>query len=151
VRTDCLTEEEAAAEVIRGWNYLRRGMIHHAHEQDTAAVVATATESYPIFIGWGIMDTIGQRMKGAGLSGSAYVISEDRVFPLYARECSNRSGTPGSLQIPSLSPQGEKQITGGCLHDLQLPGAAPRGARAYHCGAGGRVMGTWPDLHPPLS
>jgi shikimate kinase/3-dehydroquinate synthase len=83
VHTDNLTLEKVASEVIHGWNHISRGEIHRAPEGETAAVVTTATESYPIFVGWGLLDTLGRRMKKAGLGGNAYVISDDHVFPLY--------------------------------------------------------------------
>ncbi len=49
----------------------------------SACTVTTATESYPIFIGWKLLDTVGQQMKNARLSGEAYIVSDDQVFPLY--------------------------------------------------------------------
>ncbi|MBT9163626.1 MAG: Shikimate kinase [Chloroflexi bacterium] len=48
VHTDCLTLEEVAAEVIRGWNYIRR-QESRVEGRGTAdsPVAMTATESYP--------------------------------------------------------------------------------------------------------
>ncbi|MDY6912622.1 MAG: shikimate kinase, partial [Chloroflexota bacterium] len=73
VHTDKLTLEEVASEVIHGWNLLRRNEIKS--HWDTACIVTTATASYPVFVGWGLLDTLGERMKKAGLNGNALVIS----------------------------------------------------------------------------
>lgn len=104
VRTDHLTPDEVAAEIIRGWHYLCRRM-PQAAPGETAAVVTTPTESYPIFIGWHILETLGERMKKAGLSGEAYIVSDDRVFPLYGPKVKASLENAGfgvdSLVVPS--------------------------------------------------
>lgn len=105
VRTDHLTPEEVAAEIIRGWNYICRRIPHGAAAAGAAAVVITPTESYPIFIGWHIMETLGQRMRKAGLSGEAYIVSDDRVFPIYGPKVKTSLEAAGfgvdSLIVPS--------------------------------------------------
>lgn len=104
VRTDHLTPDEVAAEIIRGWHYLCRRM-PQAASGEAAAVVITPTESYPIFIGWHILETLGERMKKAGLSGEAYIVSDDRVFPLYGPKVKASLENAGfgvdSLVVPS--------------------------------------------------
>jgi 3-dehydroquinate synthase len=83
VHTDNLTLEEVASEVIHGWGVISRGEAGTSEDQQTACVVTTATESYPVFVGWDLLDSLGQRMKSAGLGGDAYIISDDNVFPIY--------------------------------------------------------------------
>lgn len=96
VHTDNLTIEEAAEEVVRGWRYGHRGrtappVLPTARESDVpyceqhgaACVVSTATESYPIFVGWGHLDQLGRRMRNAGLTGRTHIVSDDEVFPIY--------------------------------------------------------------------
>ncbi|MBT4513181.1 MAG: 3-dehydroquinate synthase [Chloroflexi bacterium] len=83
VRTDHLTLEEVASELIRGWNYINKEHSTAATDSDISCKVTTATASYPIMVGWGLLDTLGQKMKNAGLAGTAYLISDDQVFPLY--------------------------------------------------------------------
>jgi 3-dehydroquinate synthase len=46
-------------------------------------MVETETSSYPVFVGWGILDKLGERIKQAGLSGTANIISDETVFPIY--------------------------------------------------------------------
>jgi len=96
VHVDNLSVEEAADEVIRGWRYGARGRpttpvlpaasesdAPYCQEKGAACVVKTATESYPVFVGWDNLDGLGGRMRNAGLAGQAYVISDDSVFPIY--------------------------------------------------------------------
>jgi 3-dehydroquinate synthase len=45
--------------------------------------VVTATERYPIFVGWGLLRSLGERVKTAGLSGNVYVVADASVFSLY--------------------------------------------------------------------
>jgi len=96
VHTDNLTVEEVADEVVLGWRYGRRGRaalpaLPDARESDApyceqkgaACVVTTATESYPVFVGWGFLEELGRRMRNAGLWGTAHIMSDEVVFPLY--------------------------------------------------------------------
>jgi shikimate kinase/3-dehydroquinate synthase len=86
VHTDHLTLEEAQQEVLRGWYYWNR-----AHPElgapgssgDRAAHVVTATSHYPIHVGWGLLHHLGEAMARAGLSGKAYLISDETVFAIH--------------------------------------------------------------------
>jgi 3-dehydroquinate synthase len=84
VHTDNLTLEEVSREVIKGWQYVNK--LHSSKqfaEPDLACMVETETASYPIFVGWEILDKLGGKMKGAGLSGTANIISDETVFSIY--------------------------------------------------------------------
>lgn len=96
VHTDNLTLEEVADEVLLGWRYGNRGRAEvpflpdareteapYCEQSGAACVVTTATESYPVFMGWGFLEQLGRRMRNAGLWGRAHIISDDGVFPLY--------------------------------------------------------------------
>ncbi|MFO8101272.1 MAG: 3-dehydroquinate synthase [Dehalococcoidia bacterium] len=85
VHTDSLTPEEVAGEVIRGWSFVSRSNRAFAADPQIACMVATATESYPVFVEEGMLDSLGQKMKETGLEGNAYIISDDNVFPLYGQ------------------------------------------------------------------
>ena len=84
VHTDNLTLEEVSREVIKGWQYVNK---RHSSKQsagaDLACMVETETASYPVFVGWGILDELGERIKQAGLSGTANIISDEIVFSIY--------------------------------------------------------------------
>ncbi|MDY6912394.1 MAG: 3-dehydroquinate synthase, partial [Chloroflexota bacterium] len=109
VHTDKLTLEEVASEVIHGWDLLCRNEIKS--DWDTACIVTTATASYPVFVGWGLLDTLGERMKKAGLNGNALVISEDHVFPLYGDRVQASLQKAGFAIDSFVIPHGEKSKT----------------------------------------
>jgi 3-dehydroquinate synthase len=52
-------------------------------DKDIACVVQTETQSYPVYIGHGLLDKLGEKMKHADLSGTATIISDENVFSLY--------------------------------------------------------------------
>jgi len=124
VHTDKLTLEEAAEEVIRGWRYgsgkKREGIVlpsmpdaresdaPYREQQGAACVVATATESYPVFVGWGFLDQLGRRMRNAGLQGRAHIVSDDRVFPLYGDRVKKILEEAGFAVDSMVVPQGER-------------------------------------------
>lgn len=88
VHTDNLALEEVVLEVIRGWRYWWR--IHCGDEgtdagSGIAAVVATATQGYPIQVGWDILETLGHKMSGIGLSGKAFVVTDETVDGIYGQ------------------------------------------------------------------
>ncbi|HXZ30363.1 MAG TPA: 3-dehydroquinate synthase [Dehalococcoidia bacterium] len=104
IHTDGLSISEVAGEVIRAWRLLRRCAPRNDRkkagndmkkagndmkkagndsDKDIACVVETATQSYPIFVGYGLVDKLGEKMKQAALSGTATIISDDNVFSLY--------------------------------------------------------------------
>jgi 3-dehydroquinate synthase len=83
VHTDNLTVDEVSREVINGWQYINRRQAKQSAEADLACRVRTPTTDYPVFVGWGILDRLGARMKQAGLSGTANIISDKTVFSVY--------------------------------------------------------------------
>ena len=83
VHTDGLSISEVAEEVIRAWRLLGRHALRNGADKDIACVVETATQSYPVFVGHGLLDKLGQKMKQAGLSGGVVTISDENVFSLY--------------------------------------------------------------------
>jgi 3-dehydroquinate synthase len=97
IHTDGLSINEVAEEVVRAWRLLGRA---HPHlnplpsrerksglqlkaDDDVACLVETETQSYPVFAGYGLLDTLGEKMRQAGLSGTAIIISDENVFSLY--------------------------------------------------------------------
>jgi shikimate kinase/3-dehydroquinate synthase len=97
IHTDGLSVSEVAEEVIRAWRLLRR---IHPHlnplpsrerkldsqlkvNDDIACLVETETQSYPVFVGYGLLDKLGEKMKKAALSGAVTIISDENVFSLY--------------------------------------------------------------------
>lgn len=86
IHTDDLTINEVAEEVIRAWRLLQRAdscQLSAVSDKDVACLVETATQSYPVFVGHGLLDKLGEKMKKAALSGRATLISDENVFSLY--------------------------------------------------------------------
>lgn len=83
VHTDNLTVQEVSQEVIKGWRYIIRTEGKRSDDPDLACEVKTATSSYPIFVGWGLLSKLGDKMRQAGLSGTANLISDEVVFSIY--------------------------------------------------------------------
>ena len=97
VHTDNLNISQVVREVIRAWRLLRSTNPHlnplPSRERelgsqlktndDVACVVETETQIYPVLVGYGLLDRLGEKMKQAALSGTANVISDENVFSLY--------------------------------------------------------------------
>ncbi|MBE9500832.1 MAG: 3-dehydroquinate synthase [Chloroflexi bacterium] len=86
VHTDSLTLDEVCDEVMHGWKRLSERRIKGrqiTHWEGAACVVTTATASYPVFVGRGLLDELGKRMRQAGLGDFVYIISDEDVYLHY--------------------------------------------------------------------
>lgn len=107
VYTDELTQEEVVDEVIRGFERVCEQRSDASYSGDIPFVVTTPTQSYSAFVGWGILDDLGRRMRQAGLSGCANIISDDNVFPHYGARAAS-SLVQAGFAVESFSvPPGE--------------------------------------------
>jgi 3-dehydroquinate synthase len=80
LHTDELSTVEAASEVVRAWKYLSRNLdTNHAIDENLAATVRTSSGEYPVWVGWGLADTVGERVKTMVDPGAAYVITDEQV------------------------------------------------------------------------
>ena len=76
-----------------------------------ATVVTTATQSYPVFVGWGLLEGLGEKMTRMGLSGTAFVIADETVSEIYGTR-TKRSLEEAGFRTHSLSlPSGETAKT----------------------------------------
>jgi shikimate kinase/3-dehydroquinate synthase len=122
VHTDNLNISQVAEEVIRAWRLLRRthpqlsplplrerksGSQLKAND-DIVCMVETATQSYPVFIGYGLLDRLGEKMKKAALSGTATVISDENVFSLYGSKVEGILQDAGFTVNSFVVPPGEE-------------------------------------------
>jgi shikimate kinase/3-dehydroquinate synthase len=115
VHTDNLNISQVAEEVIRVLRLLRRYAPRNDREKarsgidkDVACVVETATQSYPIFVGYGLLDKLGKKMKKAALSGTATVISDENVFSLYGSKVEGILKDAGFAVNSFVVPPGEE-------------------------------------------
>jgi len=97
VHTDLIDVGQVADEVVRAWRLLQRahpGLSTATSNDlrsspqvqagdDVACVVETGTRSYPVFVGYGLLDDLGNKMHRVSLSGTVIIISDDNVFTLY--------------------------------------------------------------------
>jgi shikimate kinase / 3-dehydroquinate synthase len=100
VHTDLLSAEEVAAEVVRAYNdhaaealatserveaigtthaVVPAGTLHMVREEG-ATIVQTSSREYPVYTGWGILNTLGRRLREFGLMRFAYVICDETVW-----------------------------------------------------------------------
>jgi shikimate kinase/3-dehydroquinate synthase len=152
VHTDNLTVEEVADQVILGWRYGRRGRaaipaLPDARESDApyceqkgaTCVVTTATESYPVFVGWGFLEELGRRMRNAGLWGTAHIVSDEGVFPLYGARVTKILEDAGFAVDSLVVPQGERSKsfeTAVKIYDWLVDCRAERGDNIVALGGG---------------
>ena len=83
VHTDLLTPAEAAAEVVRGLDTVTDHRTHASDspDPDLAAEVRTSSGSYPLWVGWDIIEELGARVRGVLDTRVAYVISDIGAQP----------------------------------------------------------------------
>jgi len=122
IHTDDLSISEVAEEVVRAWRLLRRT---HPHlnplpsrerklglqlkaDNDIACMVETETQSYPIFVGYGLLDKLGEKMEQAALSGTATIISDENVFSVYGRRVEGILKKSGFAVASFVVPPGEE-------------------------------------------
>ena len=89
VHTDNLTIPEVCQEVVRGWQYCQQKPLNQADSDispDLACGVTTPTDSYPVYVNWGLLDHLGELLHQAGLGGNVFIISDDIVQPLHAEQ-----------------------------------------------------------------
>jgi len=82
VHTDSLSIDQVVEEVIRGWRMLRF-RVNNMDDRYIACQVTTATQSYPVFVGYGLLDMLGEKIGESGLSGVINIISDENVFSVY--------------------------------------------------------------------
>ena len=87
VVTDNLTVEQVAREILRSLRVLEGELGGELmQDKDLAAVVTHSGGSYPILVGLGLLDKIGDHLTDLGIKGPVYIISDDRVFSPYGRQ-----------------------------------------------------------------
>lgn len=112
VHTDALSPAEAADEIVRAWKVLSEKMSLETKPEysDLAAVVKTSSGDYPIWVGWGIIDELGQRVKQILSPQVAYMISDQGAYTQARRA----QQAMEAVNIPThmfLMPAGEQHKT----------------------------------------
>jgi len=156
VHTDNLSPEHVAVEIVRAWrrhpvaplkdgNRLaaaKREQTSGATESDLpdiACWVTTDTARYPVYVGWGSLAQLGERMKAADLKDAAYVISDSNVWPHYGREVEKTLAAAGFVTSSHVVPAGEasKHLTiAAKIYDWLVTQKAERGHPIVALGGG---------------
>ena len=111
LETDDLEAEQTIALVMEAWQAVQAsGRVPPTIAP--ACRVTTSTASYPIYVGWGELERLPQRLQEAGLApGPVTVISDDRVAPLYASLVLSRLAQGGFTGQLVTVPAGEGSKT----------------------------------------
>ena len=182
VHTDDLTLDLVADEVVRAW---RRRSAHALADPDripafvgapvtagpgyaappgAACVVRAASATYPVYIDWNALFDLGLRLREAGLTAQAYIVSDETVFAGYGKQV---EAALAQADIPVASytvPPGEasKSLdTAAAIYDWLIQRRAERGHVVVALGGGmvtdlaGYVAATYlrglPLVHVPTS
>jgi len=111
VHTDNLTLEQVSDEVIRGFRQVSAQKGGSPYFEGATFMVTTATECYPVFVGWGLLGELGQIMRQAGLGDLADIISDEEVFLHYGAQASQSLEQAGFAVESFVVPPGEKTKT----------------------------------------
>ena len=143
VHTDSLSVGEAADEVVRAWRVLSKtkSTIAWPDEENLAATVRASSGNYPVWVGWGLLDSLGERVKALVDPGVAYIVSDEGVHR-HARHAQRSMESAGIPTHMLLIPPGEQSKS---LEKAQLiyRWLAERKAERGHLilGVGGGVVG----------
>ena len=143
VHTDGLNVDEVAREVVRAWDLLRGKSTDGDHSDDAlAAVVHSSAGACPIYVGWGLLDELGQRCRRVGLSTTAYLVSDETVFRRYGRRAQaalEAADIPThTLTLPAGETSKTLEMAGVCYGWLAERRA---GRRHFIVALGGGVVG----------
>ncbi len=143
VHTDSLSVGEAADEVVRVWSVLSKtkSTTEWPGEKNLAATVRTSSGDYPVWVGWGLLDSLGERVKATIGPSVAYIVTDEGVHK-QARHAQRSMESAGIPTHMLLIPPGEQSKS---LEKAQLiyRWLAERKAERGHLilGVGGGVVG----------
>lgn len=112
VHTDGLTPVQVAEQILAAWNMQNDQPEANTDDQypDLASVVHTSQGDYPIWVGWGILDELGERLKRLLSPGTAYVICDEGTSR-HARRAQFALETAGIAAHVFQMPAGEQHKT----------------------------------------
>ncbi len=151
VHTDGLTLQQVAAEVVRAWEERSaaalaapgrlQAMAGAANEAPDGAtcVVRAASATYPVFVEWDALPSLGPRLREAGLTAQAYLISDEDVFARYGMRAQAALAAAGIPVASYTVPPGEasKSLeTAAAIYDWLIGQRAERGQAIVALGGG---------------
>ena len=140
VHTDHLTPPEVAGEVVRAWEMLTQRCSSGPSEDanDVAATVRTSSGAYPVWVGWGILGSLGERVRRVISPGAAYVITDEEVHR-HARRAQvslESVGIPSHMLVISPGERSKSLNTAQRLYGWLASRRAERGHLVLAVGGG---------------
>ncbi|MEE8370143.1 MAG: 3-dehydroquinate synthase [Dehalococcoidia bacterium] len=182
VHTDGLSPDAIAEEVVRAWRRRSAQALAdpgrltafvgspvtafpaHSASPGAACVVRTASATYPVYVDWNALFDLGLRLREAGLTAQAYIISDETVFAGYGKQVEAALAQAGIPVASYTVPPGEasKSLeTAAAIYDWLIQQKAERGHVVVALGGGmvtdlaGYVAATYlrglPLVHVPTS
>jgi 3-dehydroquinate synthase len=111
IHTDYLSVGKVAEEIIRAWKLLSDTdscQWSKASNKDIACLVETATQRYPVFVGCGLLEELGEKIGKANLTGTPTIISDENVFSLYGARVKGILESVGLSVNAFIIPPGEE-------------------------------------------
>ena len=110
VHTDRLSPAMVAEEVVRAWTTLSAHAEERDGDRDLAATVRTSVGDYPVWAGWGALDSLGERVRDIVGARTAYIVSDEGVYA-HARRAQTSLEVAGIPAHLIFIPRGEASKT----------------------------------------
>lgn len=110
VHTDRLSPGMVAEEAERALTTLSARTVEPDSDGDLAAIVRTSAGDYPVWAGWGALDSLGERVKDIVGARTAYLVSDEGVYA-HARRAQTSLEAAGIPAHLVFIPQGEASKT----------------------------------------
>ena len=155
VHTDGLSLQEVAAEVVLAWRRLSAAALADPGRlqglagapvtgvayapADAACMVHAASASYPVFVAWDALLDLGRLLREAGLTGQAYLISDETVFARYgprAEAALRQADIPVDSYTVPAGETGKSLQTAAAIYDWLVERKAERGHTIVALGGG---------------
>jgi 3-dehydroquinate synthase len=147
--TDGIDLPQVAEEVVRAWRSLSARAARNPDRLSSEPVGAGAAEDacwvnaesarYPVYVEWGALARLGERLREAGLSGAAHVISDDHVWHHYGEAVLASLRQAGFEADSYVMPAGEASktlATASHLYEWLASRRAERGHAVVALGGG---------------
>ena len=144
IHTDGLTPQEVAHEAL-GSRQARALLARDESQTGSSApsfVVKTQSATYPVYVGWGLLDDIGARLLELGINGPAYLITDGDVMAPHGQKVQRALQNAGIETHCFVVPSGETSKSLGTAETIYSWLAERRCERGHTIIAlGGGVVG----------
>ena len=117
VPSDGLALDEVVARIVEGWRKANKEGLR-GRPGCLSCAVDTGSVRYPVYVGWGLLAYLGERMKAVGLEGRAFVVSDEGVAALYGERVTRLLAASGFDPRLRSFPPGEASKTMSTVEGL---------------------------------